>query len=57
MRRESNNLRLFSSLDPFCQNSELAPDFGQERKKKQSRFESETKCGEDRTRRLIGPEP
>ena len=41
----------------FCQNSGLDPDFGQEREKKQPRFESETKCREDRIRRLLGLEP
>ena len=40
----------------FCQNSGLYPDFGQERENKQLRFESETKCREDRIRRLLGPE-
>ena len=39
----------------FRQNSVLAADFGQEREEKQPRFESETKCREDRIRRLIGP--
>ena len=41
----------------FCQNSGLAPDFGQGREKKQPRFESATKFREDLIRRLIGPEP
>ena len=36
----------------FRQNSGLDPDFGQERQKKQPRFESESKRWEDRIRRL-----
>ena len=42
--------------DGFRQNSGLGPEFGQEREEKQPRFESETKCHEDRLRRLLGPE-